>query len=228
MKILPLKKWWFWGDQVSCAAFPRRRHGQLREAFRGADDHHAEVPKMMNSAFKMMNSVLNVTITRRDMSHPRYGAPPLYYASCCDGFQDVFASDMATYLEWGMYVLDAACFVYTCRRLIDLSNDCRYPTAKGVFDNFMTFYMRKKAVVKCEESNEEFCIKSHKNEKFCMKNEEFCIPNDEFVSYRGPEFAQYGRTLTLAAQYATLTGDDDLILKHSTKLVGISDMLLAR
>ena len=23
------------------------------------------------------------------------------------------------------YVLDAVCFVYTCRRLIDLSNDCR-------------------------------------------------------------------------------------------------------
>ena len=24
------------------------------------------------------------------------------------------------------YVLDAICFEYTCRRLIDLSNDCRY------------------------------------------------------------------------------------------------------
>lgn len=31
------------------------------------------------------------------LDHPRYGAPPLYYASCCDGFQDVFASDMAVY-----------------------------------------------------------------------------------------------------------------------------------
>ena len=26
----------------------------------------------------------------------------------------------------GMYVFDAVCFAYTCRRLIDLSNDCRY------------------------------------------------------------------------------------------------------
>ena len=25
-----------------------------------------------------------------------------------------------------MVHVDAACFVYTCRRLIDLSNDCRY------------------------------------------------------------------------------------------------------
>ena len=27
------------------------------------------------------------------------------------------------------YVLDAVCFVYTCRRSIDLSNDCRYKAA---------------------------------------------------------------------------------------------------
>ena len=45
----------------------------------------------------------------------RYGAPPLYYASCCDGFQDVFASDMAVYLEWGFL-----------------------ETARGVLDNYFT------------------------------------------------------------------------------------------
>ena len=65
------------------------------------------------------HSVARMMITRRDMYHPRYGAPPLYYAACCDGFQDVFAADMATYLEWGMY-----------------------PTAKGVLDNFLTYCER--------------------------------------------------------------------------------------
>ena len=33
------------------------------------------------------HSVVRMMITRRDTYHPRYGAPPLYYASCCDGFQ---------------------------------------------------------------------------------------------------------------------------------------------
>ena len=62
------------------------------------------------------HSVARMMITRRDTYHPRYGAPPLYYAACCDGFQDVFVADMATYLEWG---------------LLD--------TAKGVMDNYYTY-----------------------------------------------------------------------------------------
>ena len=46
--------------------------------------------------------------------------------------------------------------------------------------------------------------------------------------YRGPEIAQYARTLTLMAQYYRFTGDHALLLKHSLKLVDISKMLLAR
>ena len=48
------------------------------------------------------------------------------------------------------------------------------------------------------------------------------------VMYRGPELAQYGRMLTQAAQLYRQTGDEDLLLKHSTILVDISEMLLAR
>ena len=119
------------------------------------------------------HSVARIMITRRDMYHPRYGAPPLYYASCCDGFQDVFAADMAVFLEWGLM-----------------------PSAAGVLDNFFTFYMRRNAV----------------------------------VNYRGPEMAQYGRTLTLVAQYYRLSGGDPsaLVLKHRKKITDISDMLLSR
>ena len=40
--------------------------------------------------------------------------------------------------------------------------------------------------------------------------------------------AQYGRTLSLVAQYWRLTGDDALLLKHAAKLTDISAMLLAR
>ena len=76
--------------------------------------------------------------------------------------------------------------LYNCRGL--------YPTAKGVLDNFMTFYTRRNAI----------------------------------VNYRGPELAQYARTLTLAAQYVTLTGDEATVLKHSAKLLNISRMLLER
>lgn len=117
------------------------------------------------------HSVARMMITRRDMYHPRYGAPPLYYASCCDGFQDVFASDMAVYLEWGFF-----------------------DTAKGVLDNYFTFYVRRNAT----------------------------------VNYRGPELAQYGRTLTLIAQYYRLTGDTEPLLKHAPKIVDFSDMLISR
>ena len=116
------------------------------------------------------HSVARIMITRRDKYHPRYGAPPLYYASCCDGFQDVFAADMAVFLEWGLL-----------------------PSAAGVLDNFFTFYMRRHAV----------------------------------VNYRGPEIAQYGRTLTLIAQYYRMSGGDPtgLLLKHALKITDISGEL---
>jgi hypothetical protein len=77
------------------------------------------------------HSVARIMITRRDKYHPRYGAPPLYYAACCDGFQDVFAADMAVFLEWGLL-----------------------PTAAGVLDNFfvsthMHCYCRRWAAPAC-------------------------------------------------------------------------------
>ena len=56
---------------------------------------------------------------------PRYGAPPNAYGSQqLDGFQDVFTTAMATYIEWG---------------LVD--------TANGVFDNYFTYYVRRHARV---------------------------------------------------------------------------------
>lgn len=78
---------------------------------------------------------------------------------------------MAVYLEWNF--LD---------------------TARGVFDNYFSFYVRRNAT----------------------------------VNYRGPEIAQYGRTLTLIAQYYRLTGDTTLLLKHSAKIVDFSNMLISR
>ena len=50
------------------------------------------------------HSVAKIMITRRGEkgANPRYGAPPLYYASCCDGFQDVYVADMGVALEWGL------------------------------------------------------------------------------------------------------------------------------
>ena len=56
----------------------------------------------------------------------------------------------------------------------------------------------------------------------------FYTRRNAIVNYRGPELAQYARTLTLAAQYVTLTGDEATVLKHSKKLLDISAMLLER
>ena len=127
---------------------------------------------MLQGAFAK-HSVAKIMITRRGEKgdNPRYGAPPLYYASCCDGFQvrlmktmhcarsgwskylsiapltprpkDVFAADMAVALEWGLP-----------------------QWAHDIHDNYYNFYVRRHAT----------------------------------VLYRGPELAQYGRQLTLAAQ----------------------------
>jgi len=48
------------------------------------------------------------------------------------------------------------------------------------------------------------------------------------LNYRGPELAQFGRMLTLTAQYYRYTADAALLLKHASKLVDISDLLLRR
>eukprot|EP00039_Didymoeca_costata_P002904 m.63678 g.63678 ORF g.63678 m.63678 type:complete len:1036 (+) comp11594_c0_seq2:140-3247(+) len=70
------------------------------------------------------HSVVREMITRRDMYFGRYGAPPMYYAECCDGFQDVFVAGMATYLEYGLF-----------------------PTARGVMDNYYTYMVKRGAIV---------------------------------------------------------------------------------
>ena len=53
--------------------------------------------------------VAKIMITRRGAKgdNPRYGAPPLYYAGCCDGFQDVYVADMAVALECGAAAVGA-------------------------------------------------------------------------------------------------------------------------
>ena len=43
-------------------------------------------------------------------------------------------------LRWrGTLMFDAVCFVYTCRRLIDLSNDCRYKLDAQIPTNGLIF-----------------------------------------------------------------------------------------
>ena len=58
--------------------------------------------------------------------NPRCGAPPLYHAGCCDGFQDVYVAYMAVALEWG---------------LLQWAHD--------IHDNFYSFYVRRNAIVLC-------------------------------------------------------------------------------
>ena len=119
------------------------------------------------------SSLVREMITRRGDYHPRYGAPPLYYgtAACCDGFQDTFVAAAAAYLEHGLF-----------------------ETARGVVDNYFTFYVRRGAI----------------------------------INVRGPELAQYGRMLTVVAQYHSYTGDGALLLKHEHKLRDIQAMLMRR
>lgn len=138
---------------------------------------HAEAPMTIElpderlSDFAM-HSIARLMITRRDKFFPRYGAPPdAYGAPMTDGFQDTLCADVATYLEWGLH-----------------------ETARGVLNNYFTFYLRSRAR----------------------------------VAYRGPEIAQYGRMLTLTAQYFKHTSDDGLLLQHSSKLLDVCTMLLDR
>ena len=118
------------------------------------------------------HSIARLMITRRDTHFPRYGAPPQAYgAPMIDGFQDVLCADLATYLEWGLL-----------------------KAARGVLDNYLSFYLRSRAR----------------------------------INYRGPEMAQYGRMLTLVAQYFRQSADAALLLAHAPKLLGVSSMLLQR
>jgi len=57
----------------------------------------------------------------------------------------------------------------------------------------------------------------------------FWVRKNAVIMYRGPEIAQYGRTLTLMAQFYRLTADPtELLLKHAEKLIGFATMLLQR
>jgi hypothetical protein len=54
----------------------------------------------------------------------------------------------------------------------------------------------------------------------------FFVRNDGSLLYRGPETGQMGRMLTVAAQYANYTHDDQLLLKHRRRIDAIAKLLL--
>jgi hypothetical protein len=52
------------------------------------------------------------------------------------------------------------------------------------------------------------------------------VREDGSIDTRGPEIGQYGRMLTVLAQYYNYTKDKPLVLKYRTKLLAIVDLLL--
>ncbi len=52
------------------------------------------------------------------------------------------------------------------------------------------------------------------------------VRDDGSILYRGPETGQFGRMLTVVAQYANYTGDAPLLLKHRRRLDAIARRLL--
>ncbi len=53
------------------------------------------------------------------------------------------------------------------------------------------------------------------------------VRDDGSLIYRGPETGQYGRMLTVVAQYAQAGGDAGILLRHRSRLDGIARLLLA-
>ena len=53
------------------------------------------------------------------------------------------------------------------------------------------------------------------------------VRDDGSILYRGPETGQYGRMLTLVAQYANLGGDPAVLLKRRSRIDGVTKLLLA-
>jgi hypothetical protein len=55
------------------------------------------------------------------------------------------------------------------------------------------------------------------------------VRDDGSILYRGPEMGQYGRMLTVAAQYADYTGDYQLLLRHRRRrrLDAVAKLLLS-
>lgn len=52
------------------------------------------------------------------------------------------------------------------------------------------------------------------------------VRDDGSILYRGPETGQYGRMLTVVAQYANYGGDTGILLKNRSKIDGITKLLL--
>jgi len=54
----------------------------------------------------------------------------------------------------------------------------------------------------------------------------YFVRDDGSILYRGPETGQYGRMLTVLAEYANYTGDDELLLKHRVRIDAVAQLLL--
>jgi hypothetical protein len=55
----------------------------------------------------------------------------------------------------------------------------------------------------------------------------YFVRDDGSILYRGPETGQYGRMLTVAAQYADYAGDYQLLLRHRRRLDAVAKLLLS-
>jgi hypothetical protein len=55
----------------------------------------------------------------------------------------------------------------------------------------------------------------------------YFVRDDGSILYRGPETGQFGRMLTVVAQYADYTGDSALLLRHQRRLDGVVNLLLS-
>lgn len=53
------------------------------------------------------------------------------------------------------------------------------------------------------------------------------VRDDGSILYRGPETGQYGRMLTVVAQYVNYGGDPKLVLKNRSRIDGVTRLLLA-
>ena len=52
------------------------------------------------------------------------------------------------------------------------------------------------------------------------------VRDDGSILYRGPETGQYGRMLTVVAQYVNLGGDIEVLLKRRSRIDGVTNLLL--
>jgi hypothetical protein len=53
------------------------------------------------------------------------------------------------------------------------------------------------------------------------------VRDDGSILYRGPETGQYGRMLTVVAQYVNFGGDPEVLLKRRSRIDGVTNLLLA-